>query len=210
MNNFPDGPESFTVMYGSHTFRHTSAKVTTHVFEPGSTVKLNKYLTGVATPVKGTSSKIPARPGSSHHGHWFRQAYAFLDGLIIGFRLYATINTGLRSNSIILVRLRHDGPFLNVKAQLPTASQATYNEVPVFVGNGDVLSPGEVIDLGVNISRHMRRNLMDQEEVEEDFKVESLNDGAPKPEFEKIKTKDGEVKVVALPKQATRRVRVRR
>lgn len=196
-------------MYGSQTFKTMSSRVTTHSFEPGDDIKLSKFLSKTMSPVRGTSAKLPAKQGSTEHGYWYRQSYLYQEGQILGFRLYGTINGGCRANSMILVRLRADASFIQINAQLHSAAGAAYQEIPVFTGRADILSPAEAVEYGVKISRTMRSNLMDREELEEDFEINVIAQGTDKPVIEEVKTSSGETRKVAVPKQPGRRIRIR-
>jgi hypothetical protein len=206
-----NGAESFMVMYGSQTFKHTSSKVTTHVFKPGGPIQFTNYLNNVMVAVRGTSAKVPAASGDhgNDHGQWYRQSYTFEEGRIIGFKFYSTINGGVRAHSIRMVRLRADGPYIAVKANLTPAPKATFVKLPVFTGRADVISAEEARKFGIQISRQMVNNLMDEEELEEDFEIEVIDPGTPKPVYEVVENTSGEKQVIVKPK-SNRRIRVRR
>jgi len=201
------------LMYGGQTFRNSSSKVTSHIVEPGpQTTRLNKYVGSALQTVPGSSAKMPAAADDDprmEHGVWYRQAYEMEEGKIFGLKLYSTTSGACRANSMILLRLRSDGPYMTINAVLGPVAAARYQKIPCFQGRADVITPEEAKAYGVTLSPSMIKNLMDPEELEEDFEIIVLDKGQPKPTKEKVRTATG-VKEVLVKPMAARRVRIKR
>ncbi len=111
----------------------------------------------------------------------------------------------------ILLRLRQEGPLLNVIAKLPTGRNNLLGDTySVFQGYADLLSPDEALLHKVAIPSNYLNRFFDMEEIDECFEVQEVHAArVSKPAMSLVSTPQGVVmqEVVATP---ARRMRFRK
>ena len=202
--------KSVTIMYGNHTFKHSSSRVTVHACPTDGSKRVFPVdvLGGGRAKPKHLSA---AKNGYEDHGSWYRGQYLHKDGVILSLQLNVSYNGATRTSAVMLVRLREGANLIMVNAVLSKDAGATYGTLPAFTGHADVLSLAEAEELGVEFPRGMRGVYFDEEEIEEEFEVVELAEGTipEKPQTVKVK-RGGETKVVMIQGTKRRRLKVKR
>jgi hypothetical protein len=194
------------LMYGNHTFSRASSKVTVFVFEGSDRTFPSKAM----EKARRGGRNLAARSGDESNGVWYQNHYDARDGLILGISLKTTFNGSPHTDCMLLLRLRHDGPLIQVNANLSKNAEAVYGSLPAFTGRADVITAREATKhFDVLFSPYAYRNLFDKEELEEEFEILTLREGKPRPKLTKVKTPDGKVKKVEISPEPTRKVRLR-
>lgn len=202
------------IMHGHQTFKGTSSKVNAFAFNteelPG--VQARTFPSSLMDSI-GRATKAPAAIDNfADHGHWYTARLEFKEGVVLMVQVSNTMNGRPYSGASVLLRLREEAPAVTVNAKLPAHRDSVYNVLPAFVGNADVLTTSEALDLGAEMtSAYIDNYLSDEDEFDECWEVCGLNKGtSPKPTIERVKLVTGETKAVVVGSQPKRRIRVRR
>lgn len=117
---------------------------------------------------------------------------------------------GIRDGAVLL-RLRENGPTLNVIAKLPHGLDSQLGDTfSVFMGRADILSPDEAKIFKIEIPNRFVQTFFDPEQVGECFTIEEVQpERSPPPTYALVNTSHG-VEVRALATAPTRRMRIRR
>lgn len=208
--NDKGSPNVLTVMYGSHTFDRGSSRVSVVVMKQNGTGDKELPSTYL-TKVSGGSREIPASTdGYAGHGKWYLDNYFSTPGRVIRIQAGNSSNGSPVADGIVLILLRDDAPLIRVRVNLRANRLATYNQLPVFVGRGDVLDLGEYEDHGVVFTERYLRNCANPEEIKELFEVDVLEAGTAKPTMVEVRRPDKSVTKVAVAPEPARRIRMRR
>lgn len=194
------------LMYGKQTFRNASSTINIFSYQDGTRVYPGK----VMEKSRQGSRNAASYDGDTDNGVWYLNHYESKDGVILGVHLNSTFNKGIHTDCMFLIRLREEAPLIQVNANVCKNADAIYDSVPVFTGRADVITPVEAVKYGVVFSDYVYRRMFDKEEIEEEFQVNTIKAGTPKPKMTKVKTPDGGTRHVAISPEAKRRVRVRR
>ncbi len=202
------------IMHGHQTFKGTSSKVNAFAFNteqlPG--VQSRTFPSSLMDSI-GRATKAPAAIDNfADHGHWYTARLEFKEGVVIMVQVSNTMNGRPYSGASVLLRLREEAPAVTVNAKLPAHKDSVYNILPAFVGNADVLTVREAVDLGAQMTgAYIDNYLSDEDEFDECWEVCGLNQGtSPKPTIQRVKTVTGETRAVVVGSQPKRRIRVRR
>ncbi len=201
---------SLVVMYGSQTFRSSSAKIHTFVMVGDGSNRRNFPDTALnAMHLPPSSTKVmAANTGSDEYGAWFSKKYESKDGVVMALQARTTRN-GLRYNDgIVFVALRDTGPLLSIQVNLCPDRKAMLESISVFQGRGDVLSFGELSDYGIELYPSYVNTHMNPEELEELFDIRTLTPGGEKPVTVEV-TKGGRKTRVHVVPVKSRRIRIR-
>lgn len=111
----------------------------------------------------------------------------------------------------IFIRLRAAASLLCVEAMMPTGNDNVLGDrFTMFAGRGDIMDAEELKVLGIEVPHRWQVAYMNPTELEECFIVRELIPGVtPKPTIARVASADG-VKLVEVPVQAKRRMRLRR
>jgi hypothetical protein len=194
-------------MYGKHTFRNVSSSVTVYAY-PGNSERT--YPGKVMEKARQGSRTAASTDGDENNGVWYQNHFEAKEGLILGIHLYSTFNGGVHTDCMLLLRLREDGPLIQVNANLSKNAMAVYDTLPVFTGRADVITSREATKNGVLFNAYVYKTQFDAEEIEEEFEVTTIKKGTPKPKLTRVRMTDGKVRHVEISREPTRKVRIRR
>jgi len=202
------------IMHGHQTFKGTSSKINAFAFNteelPGVQ---SRTFPSALMHAHGRPQKVPAsKDGFKDHGHWYTARLEHKEGTVIMVQATNTMNGRPYSGASCIVRLREDAPAISINAKLPSHRDSVYNILPAFIGNADVLTVEEAVDLGATMTdAYVENYLRDEDEFEECWEVCPLNKGnTPKPSIEMVRTVSGEKRAVVVGSEPRRRIRVRR
>lgn len=198
-----------TIIHGKQTYKTNSSKINVFVMECNNTQEL-QFPNKVLEQVKGTYSNTPASSsGYKDNGAWYTNRYNSKEGEILLLQVSTTYHGSPYSNGALFVRLRHSASLLSIKVIQQYNSDAVYNEVPVFIGNADILTLEEVAQHNIVLRSNYINNYLDEEEISELFRTTTLSAGTSKPSLLTVRTPDGNTRKVEKPSGSSRRIRIR-
>lgn len=211
---------TFRIQHGQQTFDSSSTKVVALAMDLPSTGRddgkwADRKAAAHIFGQEGRSSTVQASTdGYSDHGHWYKRNLMEGNGKkLLTIQVTRTLMGGaVRANCVIMLIPSPQAPKINVKVH-PTAHRLSVvgDTLSVFYGRAFVVSPAEVKQLGVYIPNGIQNNLLDEEEVEEEFTVDNMDSTRQSTKLTTIEVSDGEGGTHAVVTQPMRgrRVRVR-
>lgn len=200
--------QNFSMIYGSQTFKGSSGKV--NVFAMlGDGSHRKEFPDKMYKKVQ--SQRIHAGlTETDTHGMFYPTTYEGEDGGVLAIKASATRNGTPWADGMMFVCLRESAPLVKIEVTLPQHRQAAHDRLVAFSGRGDIVFKGELHEHGIVLFNNELRNYFIQEELDELFEVTTLLEGTAKPKMVTIRTPKGETKIIEEPRQAGRRLRIRR
>lgn len=202
-----DSAPVISITNGKCTFRASSATIMSFAMA-GNGSSARSY-PGVALKEVGKSYIPAAKDGYKEHGQWTQASFYSQNGAIISIQVSIGNSVGLVAQGAIFLCLRDDADLISVSALLTPDTNSTYDKVPVFTGRADVLTQEELESYGVVLLDNYIRVYMDEEEIDEIFKVSTVAKGVKKPEMVSAVTVSGKVLRVPVSDGPVRKVRIR-
>ena len=116
---------------------------------------------------------LPAVPGNTDNmGKWTTAAYNIQDGFVLKIFGWRKLAAGLGRSLVtanLYIQTRENGPLIGIAGRLSGNEKAGQSEVLVFTGKADILTDGEIKELG--LEKYMPYN---QSNVEALFHIETL------------------------------------
>ena len=194
------------LMYGGHSFKNGSSKVAVFAF-PNRDLRV--FPSAVLMGASRTGHVLAARDGCSSNGGWYARTLISKEGFILGVQLNVTFNRSPYTSCMLLLRLRKEASLIQVNANLSKDVNAVYDTLPAFMGRADVITVDEAESSGVSFNKYVKRNMFDEEELEEEFEIVTISKGKPRPRTVVMKTTSGKNKEVEVEQEPRRRIRVR-
>lgn len=209
MNNMVD------IMWGKQTFARGSTQINVTALVAGDRAGAGPSIEVFPDEILERKNYSKCAAGhedtSDKFGVWYRSSLAAHDGVLLKFQSTVTVERSPYLQVGLLIRLRESGPFFTARIKTNTSPKARLAEVPVFCGRGDVLTPDEAYSLGYNLKPFFVDNFFEEDELEEGLIIQEMGPALTlKPEIRQVAQTDGTVIAVAVPRDAPRKVRIRK
>ena len=110
-------------------------------------------------------------------------------------------------NAALLVLVHKKAGLLDINGVLPTASNSALGTtIPLFFGNGLVLSDEDVVNLGYDINRMFVNKFRNKEEIDEGFDIIETTEGLGIEGFTSVSSQSGSVSISAKPEPRKRKI----
>lgn len=206
--------QRITIGFGKENFKTRSVRLATRILtnKPWDLKFPTQVNASHGVTVVGKAHAYPATIFPEINGIVYTQALDVADGVIFVVTSQEYHSASLTAQGAYILRVRAEGPLLQIMAKLPTTEVGRLNPDahPIFTGRADILDRNDLLTLGVSPRLDWYKNHTDKDELEEVFKVNvTAKARSAKPTFTKVKNQTGETVVVSETK-AVRRIRVRK
>lgn len=200
--------QTFSMTYGNQTFKGSSGKVNIFAMKGDGT---NHKDFPDRKFKKGSSQRVAASTsGTEIHGMFYPTSYEGEEGSVVMIQASTTRGGKAWADARMFVCLRDTASLIAIDVNLPSHSDAALDDIRAFAGRGDIIGKKELKKHGIELYSNELSNYFDKEEIEELFTVTTLLKGSAKPKMVPVATKDGETKMIQEPRQASRKLRIRR
>lgn len=159
---------------------------------------------------RGINTRYRDSTGNARGGKFTTTSIPLDEGTVVMVQGRQTRNGVHHADGVIFFRARNSGPLLDILYKPPVGQHYLGERLEAFQGRGDILSCDPLYALGFQVPQRFVDTYMNEDEVEELFSSSVLSQGQlPVPEFATVATSEG-LKVVAMAREPTRRLRVRR
>jgi hypothetical protein len=184
-----------SIGFGKETFSVSSASLSAFVVEP----PFNRTLPSKKFKRQGALQKFPVSNHPEINGYMYLDSVGDIpDGTIILLQASQRYRATPLRDGAIFIHLRATGPMLAVQATLPSAIESTLTGgFLAFQGRGDILAVDELKTYGIEPYKNYITAYTDDEEVAECYTIQVVSPEIEgKPNYDTVKTPDGEVLVV--------------
>ena len=207
----------FTVQYGKQTFGGSTDSVSIHAFPliQGQDWKDKSPINALFTKAGRNNSALAARDGFVDHGKWYANNLEVRDGAntsCLAITLTRRFRGTVRAQCTFHVVPSEGGPSLNVFASLTMNDNSVMGEdICVFSGKGYIINTAGLKEMGVEIKRGDISHFMDEEELEDEFRIDAApQENYDMPKVMQIEKTDGTVSTVIAAPAAKRKLRIRK
>lgn len=207
----------FQAYYGKQTFGNITESVALFGIncptEKQQTVSWDeKQIGNKVFPKLGTAHRLAASTdGFKDHGGWMSTSYQAPEGggkiLVVQYtrRVSGAVQSCCCMNLLPSPAANH----MRLEIDLaPNQLSALNNRLIAFEGKAFVIAPDELKVMGVRVKRGDRSYYMDEEELEDEFRI--VASGSTSMDYLEVDRGDGDVRAIPTASAPSRRMRVRR